>query len=282
MFANVDMARRIDTGEARLCAEIAEAVGARRPNERVLIEEIAGGLAVFSGTDSPVNKMVGVGFGCGLDESRLEVIERAFAERDARLQAEVSTLAEPEVHATLTRRGYILQGFEHELGRPLTLLDADPPPVAGIQIEPMSGEDLARWTDVVVTAFEHPDAEGVIGDQAPPRDVLERVIADMSAMRSLRRYVARLDGEIAGGASLRIDGRIAQLCGSATLPRFRRRGIQSALLRARLADAFGEGCDVAIVTTAPGSKSQKNVQRQGFVLLYARALLVKSPGDRRP
>jgi hypothetical protein len=30
------------------------------------------------------------------------------------------------------------------------------------------------------------------------------------------------------------------------------------------------------VTTEPGSPSQENVQRQGFELLYARAILIKS------
>jgi hypothetical protein len=32
---------------------------------------------------------------------------------------------------------------------------------------------------------------------------------------------------------------------------------------------------IAVVTTQPGSKSQQNVQRQGFDLLYTRAVLVK-------
>ena len=31
----------------------------------------------------------------------------------------------------------------------------------------------------------------------------------------------------------------------------------------------------AVVTTQPGSKSQQNVQRRGFHLLYTRAILVK-------
>jgi hypothetical protein len=35
------------------------------------------------------------------------------------------------------------------------------------------------------------------------------------------------------------------------------------------------GCDVAVVTTAPGSKSAENVQRFGFSILYVRAVLVK-------
>jgi hypothetical protein len=35
--------------------------------------------------------------------------------------------------------------------------------------------------------------------------------------------------------------------------------------------------DIAVVTTQPGSKSQQSVQRQGFDLLYARAVQAKQP-----
>jgi ribosomal protein S18 acetylase RimI-like enzyme len=80
-----------------------------------------------------------------------------------------------------------------------------------------------------------------------------------------------------GVASLRIDDGLAQLCGAATLPAFRRRGVQSQLLRRRLADACLEGCELALMITQPGSRSQQNGYRQGFLLLYSRALLVKQP-----
>jgi len=70
---------------------------------------------------------------------------------------------------------------------------------------------------------------------------------------------------------------VAQFGGAATLPAFRRRGVQTALLRARLAVAERAGCDIAVVVTQPASKSQQNVQREGFSLLYARQLLVKGP-----
>jgi hypothetical protein len=46
-------------------------------------------------------------------------------------------------------------------------------------------------------------------------------------------------------------------------------------LRRRLADALDAGCDLAIMTTQPGSKSAENGSRQGFELLYSRARLVK-------
>jgi GNAT superfamily N-acetyltransferase len=68
------------------------------------------------------------------------------------------------------------------------------------------------------------------------------------------------------------------MTGAATAPAHRRHGVQTALLAARLVDAAAAGCDIAIVTTQPGSKSQQNVQRRGFHLLYTRAVLVKQPG----
>jgi len=48
-------------------------------------------------------------------------------------------------------------------------------------------------------------------------------------------------------------------------------------VQVELADAAAAGCDIAVVTTQPGSKSQQNVQRRGFDLLYTRAVLVKGP-----
>ena len=91
------------------------------------------------------------------------------------------------------------------------------------------------------------------------------------------RYAGLRGGIIAGGATMRIVEGIAQLTGAATAPAHRRQGVQSALLSARLSDAAAAGCDVAVIVTQPGSKSQQNAQRQGFDLLYTRAVLVKHP-----
>ena len=82
---------------------------------------------------------------------------------------------------------------------------------------------------------------------------------------------------VAGGGSLRVDRGVAQLAGAATLPEHRRHGVQTMLLRHRLREAATRGCDIAIVTTQPGSKSAENVQKFGFAVLYVRAILVKAP-----
>jgi len=99
------------------------------------------------------------------------------------------------------------------------------------------------------------------------------VVRGMAGARGLVRFLARRSGEPAGGASFRSADGVAQLCGAGTLPAHRRRGVQAALLEHSLAEAARAGCELAVVTTLPGSKSQENVQRQGFELLYARAIL---------
>ena len=105
---------------------------------------------------------------------------------------------------------------------------------------------------------------------------MDRTVGDMTTALGFARYLAYRDGAAAGGASLHVCGGVAQLCGTATMPAHRRRGVQTALLAKRLADAARQGCDIAAVTTQPGSKSQQNVQRQGFELLYTRAILVRA------
>jgi hypothetical protein len=50
--------------------------------------------------------------------------------------------------------------------------------------------------------------------------------------------------------------------------------------RLRTCSADAPGCDVAVIVTQPGSKSQQNAQRQGLDLLYTRAVLVKHPLGR--
>jgi ribosomal protein S18 acetylase RimI-like enzyme len=129
----------------------------------------------------------------------------------------------------------------------------------------------------VVDGVEHPDAQGVPTHEEFTREVIVNAIRDLVAAAGVVRYLALGDGVPAGGASFRMAEGIAQLTGAATAPAHRRRGIQTALLSTRLADAAAAGCDIAVVTTQPGSKSQQNVQRRGFDLLYTRAVLVRQP-----
>ena len=106
------------------------------------------------------------------------------------------------------------------------------------------------------------------------RSWLDATFGDVAEVPGVVLYLATREGRPAGGGSMRVAEGLAQMCGAGTLPAERRRGVQTALLHYRLADAAARGCDLAVVVTQPGSASQQNVQRQGFELLYTRAILV--------
>lgn len=278
MFATGSLARRIERAEASLIAEGAAAAGRRLAGGQAFATAIRGGTASFAEPESPLNKVAGLGFDGVPDPRELEAVERAYADRGCPVLVELSSLADPGVGRLLTQRGYELIGYENVSALALDARgSAETPLPAGLSVTRVTGDEARAWLDAVTTGFLHPDVyDGLASHESYSRDVVERSISDMSAVSGFERYLAWREGSVAGGASFRSFGGVAQLCGSATLPAHRRRGVQSGLLRYRLGEAARRGCDVAVVTTLPGSKSQENVQRAGFSLLYARAVLVRS------
>src|SRR5262245_47932633 len=123
LFATATLARRIEQAECSLVSDMARAV-ARRDSDSVIVRAIAGGAAVATGPGWPINKVAGLGFQA-VDEAALGDVEREFERRSLPLQVELSSLAQPEIAAMLTRRGYALNGFENVLG--LSLAGARPP-----------------------------------------------------------------------------------------------------------------------------------------------------------
>ena len=289
LFCDTGLAERVERVEAQLVAEASRAAHRRQGGSNGFVIPIAGGVATFAEPGSPFNKVAGLGFAGAPTAADLDEIEQAFAAQGADVQVELSPLTsttlslvvdrqtgsghDPRVGALLTDRGYRLTSFENVLG---LILDGEVEPVTptGIEVRRSGEDEFDAWLDVVADGFAHPDTQGVPSHEDFPRDALARAERDFAAA-GVRRYLALRDVVPAGGASLRIADGVAQLAGSATAPAHRRRGIQSALLAVRLTDALAAGCDIAVVTTQPGSKSQQNVQRRGFHLLYTRAVLVK-------
>ena len=274
LFCDTALARRIERVEAQLIAGSNEAAR-RRTGAAGFVIPVAGGVASFAGEGSPYNKVAGLGFGGVPDSAALDEIEKAFADFGSPVQIELAHLADPAVGAVLAGRGYRLESFENVLGRALAGgSERVMPP--GVEVRPSGEEEFETWLDVVAEGSVHPDTQGVPWHEEFSREAIIGAERDSAAVGDTR-YAALRDGVIVGGATMRIAADVAQLTGAATAPAHRRRGVQTALLSARLADAAAAGCDVAIITTQPGSKSQQNAQRQGFDLLYTRAVLVKQP-----
>jgi hypothetical protein len=287
LFADLSLVCRIERAEGRLITDCAAGIRARDPQRGVFVAHVGEGVAAHVGMEAPFNKMIGIGLGGPLgqaDLAALATVETEFATRRTPLQAELSSLADGSVARLLSERGYTLVGFENVLGLRLDeavasrLAGAQAP--QGLEISAPGETDGNAWLDTVVTGFAHPDAvPGGESHESYPREAIEQAMTDMAQAPGCLRYLARFhdEGAIAGGGAMRVCEGVAQLCGSATLPALRRRGVQTALLARRLLDARSSGCDIAVITTQPGSKSQHNAQRHGFTLLYCRAILVRTP-----
>ncbi len=274
IFCDSALAMRIEAAECQLlkdaCANVAHRVA------DVFAREICGGFAAFTEPGSPLNKVTGLGTGATFDEKEFVGVEEAHQARGAAIQVELATLAEPRIAKWLTGRGYELVGVENVLGLKLPA-PARNSAAGSLDISHSSLGELNAWLELIVAGFAVPDVQGVAAHEEYDRAVLRNVVRDFAQADGVLRYTAMSEGTPVGAATMRIFAGIAQLCGAATLQQHRRRGVQSALLDQRLIEATRAGCEIAVVTTQPGSKSQQNAQRQGFELLYARNVLRREP-----
>lgn len=122
-----------------------------------------------------------------------------------------------------------------------------------------------------VAAFSHIDT----GRSAVLAEVLARIAAHRS---DTILSMLDIDGEPAGSAALAIFdtsiGKTAHLYIAGTMPAFRRRGVQAALLQTRLKMAHDLGCVLATMSARPYNVSARNAERVGFRLAYTKPTFV--------
>jgi GNAT superfamily N-acetyltransferase len=274
LFSDTQLVERIERAEARSLAAIVVTGGTG-----AFSVPIGAGFALFDRVDSPFSKLVGLGFE-PIAVNELAALEQRYHALGAPVQVELSTQADPALTNLLARRGYRLTGFENVLGRALAseCVQENARQTSGIEVRLARNDERAAWMEVLITGALQP-----AGKEQPPahdsfdRASLERAYLSMTRCHDIQCWLAFRGTAIAGGAALSMRDGVAQLGGAATHPAQRRRGVQHALLEARLAAAQQRGCSLAVVTTQPASQSQHNVQRCGFSLLYARAIWQLQP-----
>lgn len=228
--------------------------------------DVAGGVAVFVAHDSPLNQAVGLGMAGPVTDDDVHRVCRFFEERGEPAVLALCPLAHPTLAESLAHEGWAADCFENVL---LRALDDDPPstpPLPGITIvEAESEEERDLWGLVAATGFSAP---------LDPSATQIQLCGLVSRRPRARLMLALVDGRPAGTGELFIADGVGWLSADATLPQFRGRGIQSALQAHRLTIARSEGCRLAVSEAAPGSTSQRNMQRHGFEVGYTRVTFV--------
>src|SRR5271169_5008783 len=136
----------------------------------------------------------------------------------------------------------------------------------GIEIRRAAANEARFWAETVSQGF---------AEHFPVTEELIKIMEMFSQRPSDRAYLAYADGKIAGGAALCTHNNIAGCFGASTLPDFRRRGIQTALLETRLADAAAADCNIAMSIAQLNSPSHRNIERQGFQVAYTRSKFMR-------
>jgi hypothetical protein len=236
---------------------------------------LADGWMVFDAPGSPVNKICGIGLDRPLTDEELDELVAFFTKRGAEPKVELSPFSSPALLEGLARRGFILREFENTLVRAIpadakALLPGGWPD--GVTVERVDPTNKSAVREQLVVSFS-----GFFPEGATLPDGLIEFGMRAAQMPECDMFVARVDGEAVGGGSCESRNGVTMLFGTSVKPGHRRRGIQQALIAARLARGRERGSHLAAITSRPGIPTERNAARLGFGMAYSRVVLVK-PG----
>lgn len=261
-FVDLNFARRLEMAET-MSPDHVRALRCYWPE--ATSEVIAGGTAVFAGHSYPANHIVGMGLYGAVTLPDVERVEEFYRSREVPCEIVVSPLADPSLRDLLALRSYRITEFNSVLIRQLGSFELIRP-ADGITVERVTTDTEQIWDRVIARGF---------AEYGPLPDNL---FAAFATLADSLNFLARVNGEPAGGGmgSIMREAGIAALFGTATIPEFRGRGVQTALINRRLWEADQAGCEYAVVSTLPGSGSQRNMERRGFRVAYTKIVMVRS------
>ena len=253
MVVTHDLVRRLEASAAASELATVEAMLRRDPGCSATAEPFGYGALIAMGACRYVNRAIGVTVDI-IAPSGLDTIEAFFADHGLPSAIELSPFAPSETVNLLRSRCYVPDWFRSVFA--IALAGHQPGPGSTLHIERVDESTRAEWLEVL--------ARGNNID-----DDVRRATSDEFAMANANvpgtvDLLARIDTRAVGCASLHVDNDIGWLGGAATLPDWRGRGIQSALLEYRLSLASEAGLDLAAVTAVPSGASARNIGRSGF------------------
>lgn len=267
-FVDQALARRLESAEEMPQVHYAHLYQKLKPEIGAAVEPICGGHMIFAGLNSPIGRTVGMGFDGSATAADLDRMEQFYRSHSAPSQIDVCPLTDPPLLELLKQRGYVMTELNNVLFRRLEK-EEQPAAPAGATLRQGRAQEAGAFAAIVVRSF--------FPDGGEPEGFAE-MIAPVYQAEGAILYVADVDGAtVACAAGLIIpEHRIVALFGAGTLPEFRRRGLQTTLLRCRMQAAQKAGCEYAVIVTQGGTTSMRNAERLGFRVAYSKATLMKN------
>jgi GNAT superfamily N-acetyltransferase len=270
-FVALNLVRRVELAEARIGESLVVSMQHRMPEFPAASERIAGGIATFTGVDSPISQVIGAGLDGDVTEAELDRLEGFFKTRGAPAILELSTFAGPSFVEMLNRRRYTIVEFSHVLLRNCERSEeySEPPHEIAIrEVRAGARADEAKlYSDTV--------AKGYAEFLPPTQDLLD-VVEGFCYDPHGQCFLASVNGQPGGGGAAALFDGIGTLGGASVLPEFRGRGVQAALIAARMKWLAKRDCEWFATVTHPGGTSHRNMERFGFRLAYARTKVIRT------
>lgn len=130
-------------------------------------------------------------------------------------------------------------------------------PPDGVSIRRIGPDEAAAFN-----AVRSGGAPGGVADGAP--NPWPQVYEHLAKAHSRHLFVAEIDGVAVASASLHVSAGTGWLRGALVAPDARGRGIQRALIAARIKAAMAADCDLVGAQAEPGEVSARNLQQMGL------------------
>lgn len=273
-LAPIDIARLEDHRQARAVAEIARES-----------EPIMGGHMCRDEPGSWCNQASAIGLSGPVTGAEVDRLVEYYVSAGIEPRVELCPFADESLVHELRDLAFTLRQFENVLYLPLNepgALDRLPSKLPeGVTIEVVDRNDA----DLVET-FIRASSLGFFKEGEPiPEHFFDSMRRVVNHPRS-ESFLARLNGEPVGGGGAEvadIDGQLtACLFGVSVLPHARRRGIQQALIAARVRYAKDRGAIIACIGSKPGIPTERNAARLGFRMAYTKAILAMAGEGLEP
>jgi hypothetical protein len=266
LFADLELARRLERTDAWVGLESAQIYCAMYPESGATSVPVPGGYAVFRGVGSPLTQVLGLGMSGPVTAAEMERLEGFFHGRGARAQIELCPFADRTVFKHLAARSYAPVESSNMLVRKVKQDTRTPLPGTLPSVRRCLSQEAELWARTVM--------QGFVGEQAQPDDNVA-ILSSLFNQPGTVCFLATIDDTPAGAGALSVHQGVAALYGATTLPGFRRRGVQLAIIQELVNCSIDLGCDLAYSLTQPGSPSQRNLERGGFNVAYTRFTMVR-------
>lgn len=277
LLTSLETAQRLEEADVLHLTHQVRACQKLFPDQNVKIGAVGQGVAAITlaSFGRKLNHIVGMGMSGPVSTEDFANIENLYVKMGIDCEIDLCSHAHDSVLPILAARGYTANGWINTYVLRLTDEDSNENEVEvpGVKILRLNSE----------TAHGFP-AITLVGMKSNGRsELLLKSLGQIAVLREdTSLYFAMVEGKIAGSAALALietsKGGVAHLYIDSTIPEYRGRGVQLALLRARLADARRAGYDLASVGVRPANGSSRNIERAGFSLAYTKATFVKKLG----